>query len=125
MTEENWRDGIATDPNFAASETPAYIGRGVVALATDPQVGRRAGKVHASWTLAKEYGFTDQDGRQPDWSAHYNAQVEEIVGRGGPRTDYERSIVWSRFEQLRDESESSAEAARLLASLGRAAVHVR
>ena len=37
VTEANWRDAAAKDPHFIASETPAYIGRAVVALASDPQ----------------------------------------------------------------------------------------
>jgi hypothetical protein len=27
--------------------------------------------VHASWTLAGEYGFVDADGSRPDWGAHF------------------------------------------------------
>jgi NAD(P)-dependent dehydrogenase (short-subunit alcohol dehydrogenase family) len=38
VTEDTWRDGAAKDPNFAFSETPAYLGRAVVALTADPQV---------------------------------------------------------------------------------------
>jgi NAD(P)-dependent dehydrogenase (short-subunit alcohol dehydrogenase family) len=70
VSEENWRDGIARDPNFAASETPRYIGRGVASLAADPDVFARTGSATASWTLAREYGFTDVDGSRPDWAAH-------------------------------------------------------
>jgi len=66
VTEENWRDAIAKDPYFAGSESPFYIGRAVVALAADPHVEEKAGRALATWTLAKEYGFTDIDGRQPD-----------------------------------------------------------
>lgn len=33
VTEDTWRDGIAKDPYFAMSETPAYVGRAVAALA--------------------------------------------------------------------------------------------
>lgn len=73
VTEANWRDGARRDPNFAVSETPTYIGRAVVALATDPDIARRSGQDFATWTLAKEYGFTDVDGSQPDWGTHYAA----------------------------------------------------
>ncbi|MFF7341786.1 SDR family oxidoreductase [Streptomyces sp. NPDC008163] len=34
VTEANWRDGAAKDAHFAYSETPAYLGRAVAALAT-------------------------------------------------------------------------------------------
>jgi hypothetical protein len=37
----------------------------VVALATDPDVLARSGAVAAVGDLARAYGFTDIDGRQP------------------------------------------------------------
>jgi NAD(P)-dependent dehydrogenase (short-subunit alcohol dehydrogenase family) len=46
-------------------ETPAYVGRAVVALAADPQVMRKSGDVLEVGALAREYGFTDVDGTQP------------------------------------------------------------
>jgi NAD(P)-dependent dehydrogenase (short-subunit alcohol dehydrogenase family) len=70
VSAERWHDAVAHDPHFAASETPAYIGRAVVALAADPDVMRRSGGAFATWGLAREYGFTDVDGTQPDWAAH-------------------------------------------------------
>lgn len=75
VTEANWRDAAAKDPHFIASETPAYIGRAVVALATDPQVARWAGQSLATWTLMHEYGFTDADGSQPDWGTYFAEKV--------------------------------------------------
>ena len=71
VSEENWRDGGKKDPNFLASESPLYVGRAVAALAADPNVKAKSGKVFASWTLAHEYGFTDADGSRPDWRAHF------------------------------------------------------
>ena len=47
------------------SESPEFIGRAVVALATDPDVLRHTGKVLVAASLAKEYGFTDIDGTTP------------------------------------------------------------
>ncbi|MFE1955404.1 MULTISPECIES: SDR family oxidoreductase [Streptomyces] len=80
VTEANWRDGAAKDPNFAASETPAYLGRAVAALAADPDVMARTGQALATWGLYKEYGFTDADGTQPDWPAHWADALEEEHG---------------------------------------------
>jgi NAD(P)-dependent dehydrogenase (short-subunit alcohol dehydrogenase family) len=71
VTEANWRDAAEKDPNFLASETPFYVGRAVVALATDPEVKRKTGRVFSSWGLAVEYGFKDVDGRQPNWGEHF------------------------------------------------------
>jgi NAD(P)-dependent dehydrogenase (short-subunit alcohol dehydrogenase family) len=69
VTEQTWRDAVSTTapPDFAVSETPVYLGRGVAALAADPDVSRFAGQTLASWTLMREYGFTDYDGSQPDF----------------------------------------------------------
>jgi NAD(P)-dependent dehydrogenase (short-subunit alcohol dehydrogenase family) len=69
VTEETWRDAVSkTAPaEFAFSETPTYLARGVAALAVDPKVSRFAGKTLASWTLMHEYGFTDVDGTSPDF----------------------------------------------------------
>jgi NAD(P)-dependent dehydrogenase (short-subunit alcohol dehydrogenase family) len=46
-------------------ESVAYIGRAVSALACDPSVSRRSGQTLAVGDLARIYGFTDIDGRQP------------------------------------------------------------
>lgn len=49
----------------AQTESVEYIGRAVAALAADPGVMRRSGQALAVGNLAREYGFTDVDGRQP------------------------------------------------------------
>ncbi|WP_026421732.1 SDR family oxidoreductase [Actinokineospora inagensis] len=67
VTEDNWRDGVAKDPNYIMAESPRYLGRAIAALAADPAVSRFAGRTLASWTLMREYGFTDVDGSKPDW----------------------------------------------------------
>jgi NAD(P)-dependent dehydrogenase (short-subunit alcohol dehydrogenase family) len=46
-------------------ESVTYIGRAVAALACDPAVSRRSGQTLAVGDLARIYGFTDVDGRQP------------------------------------------------------------
>ncbi|ATE57820.1 MULTISPECIES: SDR family oxidoreductase [Actinosynnema] len=67
VTEATWRDAIAKEPHYALSETPHYLGRGLAALAADPDRHRFTGQALASWTLMREYGFTDLDGSKPDW----------------------------------------------------------
>jgi NAD(P)-dependent dehydrogenase (short-subunit alcohol dehydrogenase family) len=74
VSEANWRDATSEDPHFAHSETPRYVGRAVVALASDPDVGRKSGRGFSSWELQHEYGFTDVDGARPDWGAHAEGQ---------------------------------------------------
>ncbi|QSQ27903.1 SDR family NAD(P)-dependent oxidoreductase [Pyxidicoccus parkwayensis] len=72
VTEANWRDGAKKEPDFICSESPCFVGRAVAALAADPNVGAKAGRVFASWDLAREYGFTDVDGSQPHWAEHFS-----------------------------------------------------
>jgi NAD(P)-dependent dehydrogenase (short-subunit alcohol dehydrogenase family) len=83
VTEANWRDGAAVDPDFAYSETPAYLGRAVAALAADPDVMAKTGRALATWGLYREYGFTDADGTQPDWAAHWEDALAETHGSLG------------------------------------------
>src|SRR3954453_10683872 len=80
VTEASWRDAVERDPHFAASETPAYIGRAAAALAGDPHVSRFAGQALSTWGLSKEYGFTDLDGTRPDWGAHWERHVAGAAG---------------------------------------------
>src|SRR5882762_4765025 len=70
VTEDNWRDAGKKDSNFLQSESPLFVGRAVAALAADPKVRDRTGMLFSSWELAREYGFTDYDGRRPDWGRH-------------------------------------------------------
>jgi NAD(P)-dependent dehydrogenase (short-subunit alcohol dehydrogenase family) len=70
VTEANWRDHGKKDKNFLASETPLYVGRAVAALAADRHIMKRTGQLFSSWDLAREYKFTDVDGRRPDWGTH-------------------------------------------------------
>jgi NAD(P)-dependent dehydrogenase (short-subunit alcohol dehydrogenase family) len=67
VTEDNWREAGEKDPNFLQSESPLFVGRAVAALAADPKVHERSGMLISSWELARDYGFTDYDGRRPDW----------------------------------------------------------
>ncbi|MBD1808775.1 SDR family oxidoreductase [Microcoleus sp. FACHB-SPT15] len=75
VAEENWQDAAKQDPHFIASETPFYIGRAVAALASDPNVFKKSGGVLSTWNLAPEYGFTDIDGRQPNWGKYFAENV--------------------------------------------------
>jgi NAD(P)-dependent dehydrogenase (short-subunit alcohol dehydrogenase family) len=83
VSEDHWRDALdptradndlAVAPDdFALSESPRYVGRAVVALATDPDRARWNQKSVDSGQLAAEYGFTDLDGSQPDIWRHIEA----------------------------------------------------
>ncbi len=58
--EAHWREV----PGLKDTEKPEYVGRAVVALASDPQVMSKSGRAFRAGELAAEYGFTDVDGRQ-------------------------------------------------------------
>ncbi len=62
-TERVMQAGAHLD--LSNSESPQFIGRGVAALASDPDVMRKSGQVAVVALLAREYGFTDIDGSQP------------------------------------------------------------
>lgn len=78
--ESDWRKATEQDPNFAASETPFYTGRAVVALAADANIMSKTGRALATWNLSKEYGFTDVDGTQPDSGRHAREELGMDVG---------------------------------------------
>jgi NAD(P)-dependent dehydrogenase (short-subunit alcohol dehydrogenase family) len=86
VTESNWRDATERVPHFAISESPAFVGRAVAALARDPDVSRWNGQSLSSGQLAKVYGFTDLDGSQPDaW--RYVPEVQD-AGQPADTTGY-------------------------------------
>lgn len=107
VTEENWRDGVEKDPHFIASETPLFVGRAVAALAADPEVGKKAGRVFSSWDLAKEYGFVDADGSRPDWKSHW----ERAFGAPYPTADEKAYATWfdGPVERWLEEQKKSGE----------------
>ncbi|UUI04461.1 SDR family NAD(P)-dependent oxidoreductase [Oceanobacillus jeddahense] len=57
--EEHWAEA----DDLKQTETPYYVGRGIIALVNDPNVMGKNGQVFRAGELAKEYGFTDIDGR--------------------------------------------------------------
>ena len=98
VTEANWRDGAKKDPNFIASETPFFVGRAIAALAADPQVLEKSGGLYGSWTLAREYGFTDIDGAQPDLGRHFDFQKHFKVSS-------KTRLRWTMSRQLEAQAE--------------------
>ncbi|PZG12074.1 SDR family oxidoreductase [Nonomuraea aridisoli] len=81
VSEDNWREAEA-DPTWMVSETPLYTGRGVAALARDPDRRRWTGRSVTSGDLAAAYGVTDADGSRPQvW--RYITEVREKGGEAG------------------------------------------
>lgn len=62
-TEEVMRHDHSPE-ELARTESVEYIGRAVAALAADPNVMEKSGRILTVGDLAREYGFTDIDGRQ-------------------------------------------------------------
>ena len=84
VSESGWRDALGpgaspqAPPGFALSESPRYVGRGIAAIAADPERSRWHQQSVTSGQLAADYGFTDIDGSRPDvW--RYNEDVERGV----------------------------------------------
>jgi len=73
VTEANWRDAAKKVPEFIASETPLFVGRGIAAIASDPDAGSLNGRVIASWDLGDRYEVNDADGSRP----HFVRWLEE------------------------------------------------
>jgi hypothetical protein len=70
-----------------------------VALASDPDVKRKAGLTCFASDLAREYGFTDVDGRVPDFPSMFDAKVREMAS--APSLDEQsRFLLWARYCQI-------------------------
>jgi len=90
VTEANWQEAGKKDPHFLESESPFYLGRAVAALAADPDVMTKSGRVFSSWELAAEYGFRDIDGRQPHLSKYYENEFKSPY----PKADEKAYSSW-------------------------------
>lgn len=83
VTEANWRDACLKAPGFGISESPAYVARGVAALAEAGDASRWEGTIVSVRQLADAYGITDIDGSRPDcWGylAAYGWEREDGEG---------------------------------------------
>jgi NAD(P)-dependent dehydrogenase (short-subunit alcohol dehydrogenase family) len=52
--------------DLSGTESPEYLGRAVAALAGDRELMRRTGLTLTAGELARDCGFTDVDGSQPE-----------------------------------------------------------
>ncbi len=95
VTESNWREALdasrtnrglpVAPPSFALSESPRFVGRGIVALASDSNHRRWNQQSINSGQLAREYDVRDIDGSQPDI---WRYMVEEENGIQGALEEY-------------------------------------
>ena len=96
VTEANWRDAAKNVKEFIASETPLFVGRCVAALAADPNVMKKNGRVFASWDLAEEYGVDDADGTRPHFVRWLRENMPEVAA-GWRKADDGFYAYWSKM----------------------------
>jgi NAD(P)-dependent dehydrogenase (short-subunit alcohol dehydrogenase family) len=96
VTEANWRDATVKVKEFIASETPLFVGRCIAALAADPNVAQKNGRVYASWDLAEEYGVSDADGSRPHFKRWLEANMPEVAA-GWRRADDGFYTYWGKM----------------------------
>jgi NAD(P)-dependent dehydrogenase (short-subunit alcohol dehydrogenase family) len=79
---------VAVAPgHLGVTETPEYLGRAVAALAADDDVLARSGALLTVGELAREYGFTDVNGTQPEpWGRTFRPATNHLR-RPGPADD--------------------------------------
>jgi NAD(P)-dependent dehydrogenase (short-subunit alcohol dehydrogenase family) len=85
VTDDGRRELHGLDISFG--ETPRFNGRAVVALASDPDILERAGGSYWSASLAREYGFTEDDGHLPPEMAN-----SILTAMGDDMPDYWRGV---------------------------------
>jgi len=96
VTEANWRDAAVKVKEFIASETPLLVGRCVAALAADPHVSKKNGRVFASWDLAEEYGVNDADGSRPHFVNWLREHMPDVAA-GWKKADDGFYAYWGKM----------------------------
>ena len=93
VTEANWRNGIETDPYFAESETPCFVGRARGGARRRPARCEQERRPVVELGAGEGVRLTDLDGRRPDWGTFFARKVQEIVQRNTPPTRW--TCSWS------------------------------
>jgi len=76
--------------DISFGESPRFNGLAVVALASDPDIMKRSGGAFRSSRLAREYGFTEDDGHLPP----------EVTGLGDHLGDQDIPDFWKGVERF-------------------------
>ena len=85
-------------------------------VAADPDVKRKAGLIHFAADLARDYGFTDVDGRVPDFPGMFDAQVKDMTA--AELDDHGRYLMWARYCQIHHDPARRDLAVQLATALG-------
>jgi NAD(P)-dependent dehydrogenase (short-subunit alcohol dehydrogenase family) len=96
VTEANWRDAAQKVTSFIASETPLFVGRCVAALAAEPDLAKKNGRVFGSWDLAEEYDVVDADGTRPHFVRWLRHNMPEVAA-GWKRADDGFYAYWGKM----------------------------
>ncbi len=81
--------------DISFGESPKFNGLAVVALASDPDIMKRSGGAFRSSRLAREYGFTEDDGHLPP----------EIIGLGDHLGNADIPDYWKGVERFPQKGE--------------------
>jgi NAD(P)-dependent dehydrogenase (short-subunit alcohol dehydrogenase family) len=84
-TEDGRRELHGLDVGFG--ETPKFNGKAVCALAADPNIHAKTGGSYWSASLAREYGFTEDDGHLPPETPN-----DVLAGMGDDMPDYWKGV---------------------------------
>jgi NAD(P)-dependent dehydrogenase (short-subunit alcohol dehydrogenase family) len=76
-------DRMSTQELLSLLESPTFTGRAIAALAADSKIKAKSGRVLSVPGVAKEYGFTDIDGRIPDGLGLLHEEVWPPLGAKG------------------------------------------
>ncbi len=107
-----------SDPHFAFSETPRYVGRAIAALAGDGDVGAKTGLALFADDLADDYGFTDLDGSRPHFWRSVEAWIDEGLAKDGELDPHLRWVAASRYRNLHMTPSRGDQMRRYAARLG-------
>ena len=80
------------------------------------KIRAKAGLTCFASDLAREYGFTDKDGRVPDFPRLFDATMRE-VGNAGPLEGEKRFLAWARYCQIHQDPSRSELAQQLALAL--------
>jgi hypothetical protein len=92
------------------------VGRAVAALAADARVQQKSGQILFASDLAAEYGFTDVDGRVPNFPAMFDANVAKIAVTP-PVNEQGRFLLWARYCQIHQDPNRRELALKLMQAL--------
>lgn len=81
-----------TEADLDVSDSPEFTGRAIAALASDPELLLRSGRIFPVVQLAHDYGFTDLDGTCPALDEHTRNWVRKLQIIQETLTDHSKKV---------------------------------